>query len=45
MIFLSTAEVMDLAVHPERIFIDGIHPSVEGSMALGALVAETIAGT
>jgi acyl-CoA thioesterase-1 len=45
LIFLSTAEVMDLAVHPERIFIDGIHPSVEGSMALGALVAETIAGT
>ena len=44
LVFLSTAELMDLEAHPERIFIDGIHPSVEGSAALGTLVAETIAG-
>jgi acyl-CoA thioesterase I len=44
LVFLSTSELMDLDAHPERIWIDGIHPSVEGSAALGTLVAETIAG-
>lgn len=42
--FLPTDELMDLDAHPERIWLDGIHPSVEGSQALGTLVAETIVG-
>ncbi len=42
LVFLPTAELMDLDAHPERIWLDGIHPSVEGSTALGELVAEHI---
>ncbi len=44
LVFLPTEATMDLEAHPERILFDGIHPSVEGAQALGALVAETIAG-
>ncbi len=44
LLYLATDERMDLQTHPERIWFDGVHPSVEGSAALGALVAETIAG-
>jgi acyl-CoA thioesterase-1 len=42
LVFLPTAELMDLDAPPERIWLDGIHPSVEGSTALGELVAEHI---
>jgi acyl-CoA thioesterase-1 len=45
LIFVSTEATMDLEAHPERIFVDGIHPSVEGAQALGMLVAETIRST
>ncbi len=31
---------MDHAAYPERIFVDGIHPSVEGSAVLGAMVSD-----
>jgi acyl-CoA thioesterase-1 len=44
LVFLSTEATMDLEAHPERILFDGIHPSVEGAQALGALVAEAITG-
>lgn len=44
LIFVSTTETMDIEAHPERIWMDGIHPSAEGSQALGALVAETVEG-
>ena len=43
-VYVSTAATMDLTDHPDRIWIDGIHPSTEGSQALGWLVAETISG-
>ena len=42
LVFLATEELMDLQTQPEHIWIDGIHPSAEGSRALGQLVAEFI---
>jgi hypothetical protein len=40
--FLDTEEVMDFEAHPEHFAIDRLHPSLEGSAALGRSVAEFI---
>ncbi len=44
LVYVATQEVVDRDLHPERIWLDGIHPSLEGAQALGELVADSIGG-
>ena len=40
--FMSTADVMDFDLYPEHFTLDRVHPSFEGSGAMGQMVADVI---